>query len=103
MRDLRGLARAGAVYVQGSQAHQAKPVEVHRGAVIAYGLGNLFFDQMWSARIRAMMVARLVFYDGRLLSVELLTGTNEQFGKPRPMTPAERRRFLGRLRRHRPR
>ena len=99
LRHLRSLARAGAVAVQGSQAHQIKPMEVFRGGFIAYGLGNLFFDQVWNVNIRQMMVHRLVFHDNRLLSVELLTGLNEEHGKPRPTTPAERRRLLRKLER----
>ena len=96
---LRSLARAGAVVVQGSQAHQVKPMEVYRGAFIAYGLGNLFFDQVWNTSIRQMMVHRLIFHDGRLLSVEVLTGLNEEHGKSRPTTAAERRRMLRKLER----
>jgi len=96
---LRSLARAGAAAVQGSQAHQVKPMEVFHGAFIAYGLGNLFFDQVWNLSIRQMMVHRLVFHQGRLLSVVVLTGLNEQHGKPRPTTATERRQMLRKLER----
>ncbi len=99
VRHLRSLARAGAVAVQGSQAHQIKPMEFFRGGFIAYGLGNLFFDQVWNVNIRQMMVHRLVFHDRRLLSVEVLTGLNEEYGKPRPATRAQRRRLLRKLER----
>jgi poly-gamma-glutamate capsule biosynthesis protein CapA/YwtB (metallophosphatase superfamily) len=102
IRDLRRLADAGAQVVQGSQAHQAKTMEFRGDSFVAYGLGNLFFDQVWKRDIREMMVHRLIFYGGKLLSIDLRTGMNEERGKPRPMTTKERRRFLLKLSRIKP-
>jgi len=98
--DFRGLAEAGAVMVQGSQAHQAQTLEFYAGAFVHYGLGNFFFDQMWSDGTRQEFVDRLTFYDGRLLSIDLRTAILEEYGRPRPMTvgdpapEADRARFL---------
>ncbi len=92
--DFRGLADAGAVVVQGSQAHQPQTMELYGDTFIHYGLGNLFFDQMWSLGTRQEFIDRLVFYDGRLLSVDLRTAMLEEYGRPRPMTPQERRELL---------
>jgi poly-gamma-glutamate synthesis protein (capsule biosynthesis protein) len=100
MRDFRALAEAGAVMVQGSQAHQAQTMEFYDGAFVHYGLGNFFFDQMWSDGTRQEFVDRLTFYQGQLLSVDLRTAILEEFGRPRPMTvddpapEANRRQFL---------
>ncbi|MBN1956294.1 MAG: CapA family protein [Anaerolineae bacterium] len=90
----RALADAGAVLVQGSQAHQPQGFDFRAGALIHYGLGNLFFDQMQSLETRQEFVDRLFFYDGRLLSVELLTAMLEEYARPRPMTAEERRALL---------
>ncbi len=94
--DFRTFAEAGAVMVQGSQAHQAQTMEFHASAFVHYGLGNFFFDQMWSDGTRQEFVDRLVFYGGRLLSIDLRTAILEEYGQPRPMTadypdPAGRR------------
>lgn len=86
MRDFRALAEAGAVMVQGSQAHQAQTMEFYGGAFVHYGLGNFFFDQMWSDGTRQEFVDRLTFYQDRLLSVDLRTAILEEYGRPRPMT-----------------
>ena len=100
MRDFRNLAEAGAVMVQGSQAHQAQTMEFYGDTFIHYGLGNFFFDQMWSDGTRQEFVDRLVFYDGRLLSIDLRTAILEEYGRPRPMTvgdpepAADRQKFL---------
>ena len=87
-------AAAGAVAVSGSQAHQPQGFAFADGAFIHYGLGNLFFDQMWSEQVRQEFVDRYVFHDGRLISVELLTAYLEDWSRPRPMTPDERAAFL---------
>lgn len=87
-------AQAGAVGVSGSQAHQPQGFAFRDGAFIHYGLGNLFFDQMWSNAVRQEFIDRYVFHDGRLISVELLTAYLEDWARPRPMTPEERAAFL---------
>jgi poly-gamma-glutamate capsule biosynthesis protein CapA/YwtB (metallophosphatase superfamily) len=94
VEDFQALAEAGAVVVQGSQAHQPQGVGFHAGAFIHYGLGNLFFDQMQSLGTRQEFVDRLIFYDGRLLNVDLRTAMLEEYARPRPMTDEERRELL---------
>ncbi len=89
MRDFRSLAEAGAVYVQGSQAHQAQTFEFYGDAFIHYGLGNFFFDQMWSDGTRQEFVNRLTFYDGRLLSIDVRPAIMEEYGRVRPMTDGD--------------
>ncbi|MDI7276470.1 MAG: CapA family protein [Anaerolineae bacterium] len=92
--EFRALASAGAAVVLGSQAHQPQAIEFYDGAFIHYGLGNLFFDQMQTVGTRQEFVDRLIFYDGRLLSIDLRTAMLEDYARPRPMTPEERGAFL---------
>ena len=99
IEDFRTFAGLGPVYVQGSQAHQPQTMEFYGDTFIHYGLGNFFFDQMWNEG-RQGFVNRLVFYDNRLYSIELLPTWLEEYGRPRPMTvddpipAANRRQFL---------
>jgi poly-gamma-glutamate capsule biosynthesis protein CapA/YwtB (metallophosphatase superfamily) len=99
IEDFRTFADLGPVYVQGSQAHQPQTMEFYGDTFIHYGLGNFFFDQMWNEG-RQGFVNRLVFYDNRFLSIELLPTWLEEYGRPRPMTvddpnpAANRRQFL---------
>jgi hypothetical protein len=93
----RAAIDAGAVLVSGSQAHQPQGFEFYKGGFIHYGPGNLFFDQMDRIQNREMFVDRHVFYDGRHISTELLTGLIEDYARPRPMTAEERLDFLGRM------
>ncbi len=98
----RGVADSGATIVSGSQAHFPHIMEFRGDSFIHYGLGNLFFDQMTyilpSGEVidetRREFYDRHVFYDGRYLGMELLTGILEDYSRPRPMTEAERAVFL---------
>ncbi len=97
--DFRFLVDAGASLVQGSQAHYAQTMEFYNGIFIHYGQGNLFFDQMgdqdWMPKgIRREFLDRYVVYDGKLISVELLTAMLEDYSRPRLMTEQERAGFL---------
>jgi Bacterial capsule synthesis protein PGA_cap len=91
----RMMAEAGADVVSGSQAHSAQAMEFDNGAFIHYGLGNLFFDQMnVTDYSRYEFLDRYVFYDGRMLSVDLVTAMLEDYSQPAPMGPAQRADFL---------
>jgi poly-gamma-glutamate capsule biosynthesis protein CapA/YwtB (metallophosphatase superfamily) len=99
MRDFRLMADSGASIVSGSQAHYAQMMEFYGDGFIHYGLGNLFFDQMgdqdWMPRgIRREFFDRYVIYDGKLISVELITALLEDYSRPRLMTEQERAGFL---------
>jgi poly-gamma-glutamate synthesis protein (capsule biosynthesis protein) len=94
-RDARGMAKAGAVIVSGSQAHQPQAFEFRDGTLIHYGLGNLFFDQLdVSEATRQAFIDRHVFYAGRHISTELLTIYFVDYARPRLMTVGERKHLL---------
>lgn len=101
-RDYGLIAEAGAVIVNGSQAHRPKAMAFIGETLVDFGLGNLFFDQMGYTdmygnnlqQVRWEKIQRHTFYDGRLLSTELLTAILEDYAQPRPMTPEERFVFL---------
>jgi poly-gamma-glutamate synthesis protein (capsule biosynthesis protein) len=105
IRDFGLMAEAGAVIVNGSQAHLTKSMDFRSDAFIDYGLGNLFFDQMgiidqYGNQIletRWEIIQRHTFYNGKYLSTELLTAMLDDYAQPRPMTEAERVIFLERL------
>jgi poly-gamma-glutamate synthesis protein (capsule biosynthesis protein) len=90
----RRFVELGADVVIGSQAHQPQAFEFYNGAFIHYGLGNLFFDQMWSLATRQLFVDNLIIYDGRHISTQLYTGLIEDYARPRAMNDTERTTFL---------
>lgn len=101
--EFRELRDAGADLVTGVQSHVPQALEPYGAAdpggpgMIVYGLGNLFFDQMWSWETRTELYARHTIYQGRLLSTEILTGVLEDFAQPRWATSAERAEILTRI------
>jgi len=105
IKDFGQLAEAGAIIVNGSQAHRPKGMAFTQNTFIDYGLGNLFFDQMgiiddYGEQIlqtRWEIIQRHTFYDGHHLSTELLTAMLEDYAQPRPMTDKERVIFLDEL------
>ncbi len=105
VRDFNPLAEAGAVIVSGSQSHYPQGFAFIGDSLIHYGLGNLFFDQMWMpvpatgkdlviSGTRREFLDRHVFYDGKFIGTEVLTAMLEDFSRPRPMTLEERRELL---------
>jgi hypothetical protein len=94
VEDFRALVDAGADIVSGSQSHQPQAIEFYHGGFIHYGLGNLFFDQMWSLGTRQELIDRHVIYMGRHISTELLSYMLEDYSQPRLMTAKERQQVL---------
>jgi poly-gamma-glutamate synthesis protein (capsule biosynthesis protein) len=98
LEDFHRVADAGASIVSGSQAHYAQMMEFYDDSFIHYGLGNLFFDQMgdipYYPGIRREFIDRYTIYNGKLISIELLTMLLEDYSRPRPMTSEERTSFL---------
>ncbi|NMB88560.1 MAG: hypothetical protein GYA17_09380 [Chloroflexi bacterium] len=93
--DFRQAAKAGAVIISGSQAHQPQAMEFSGASFLHYGLGNLFFDQYFEGiPLRQAFIDRHVFYNGQYLSTELLTIQFVDLAQPRPMTPDEHNDLL---------
>ncbi|MFH1084752.1 MAG: CapA family protein, partial [Chloroflexota bacterium] len=101
--EFRELRAAGADLVTGVQSHVPQAWEPYGRddpggpGIIVYGLGNLFFDQMWSWETRTGLIARHTVYAGKLISSEVLTTVLEDYAQPRWATPAERAEILGRI------
>ena len=88
----RAALDAGADVVTGMQAHQPQAVELNNDGsrIILYGLGNLFFDQMYADNVRQGLVVRHTIYRHKLIQTELLPTMLENYVQPRWATPAER-------------
>lgn len=91
--DLREIAQSGPAFVMGSQAHCPHPWEMHHGAYVAYGPGNLYFDQFWHP-VRDSAQNKLYIHAGKLLTVGHLYTRMEERGRPRILSDDERTEFL---------
>jgi gamma-polyglutamate biosynthesis protein CapA len=52
---------AGADVVLGSHPHVVQPIEIYKGKLIFYSLGNFVFDQIFSDQVRHGLAVRLSF------------------------------------------
>ncbi len=99
VQDFRELRAAGADIVTGVQSHVPQAMEPYgygheEPGIIVYGLGNLFFDQMWSWQTRTSLIARHTIHDGKVISTEILTTVLEDYAQPRWTTEVERADLL---------
>ncbi|MDE0633215.1 MAG: CapA family protein [Caldilineaceae bacterium] len=99
VQEYRELRAAGADIVTGVQSHVPQAMEPYgygneKPGIIVYGLGNLFFDQMWSWQTRTSLIARHTIHGGRVISTEILTAVLEDYAQPRWMTAVERSDLL---------
>ena len=86
--------RAGADIVTGVQSHVPQAAEFLDGNLILYGLGNLYFDQMWREDTRQGLIAKHTIYEGRHLSTQLLPTILYDYGQPRWASPTEHAAIL---------
>lgn len=98
MDEYGRLADAGAVIVSGSQSHMPMAFNLSADRVIHYGLGNLFFDQAYFLpETTEATIDRYIFYDNRLLGVEIATIKFINLAQNDWMTQEERSDLLQRI------
>lgn len=68
----RHLIDLGADMVVGTSAHQPQTFELYGDGVIYYGLGNLFFDQVWWPGTTRSLVLANYFYKDKLLQTKIV-------------------------------
>jgi len=80
---------AGADLVIGHHSHWVQQMEKYNDKYIFYGLGNLVFDQMWSAETQKGLAAKFTFAEKQLKQIELKPVKIEDYGQPRWMNEKE--------------
>ncbi len=68
----RHLIDLGADIVVGTSAHQPQTFELYGDGAIYYGLGNLFFDQVWWPGTTRSLILAHYFYKGELLQTKIV-------------------------------
>jgi poly-gamma-glutamate synthesis protein (capsule biosynthesis protein) len=95
--NFNALVKAGADIVTGVQSHVPQALEFTDGKLILYGLGNLYFDQMWPQSVREGMIVKHTLYQGRHLSTQILTTFLYEYGQPHWATANQRTSILQRV------
>lgn len=94
VKDFERMSDAGAVIVNGSQAHQPQGFEIRENGFINFGLGNLFFGQAAGLPVRQGMIAKHIFYKGKHINTVMKTIYIEDLSQPRLTEGQERADLL---------
>lgn len=98
----RHLIDLGADVVVGTSAHQPQTYEKYGDGIIYYGLGNLFFDQIWWPGTTRSLILAHYFYDGKLLQTKVIPTVYDQNMQTAVMDEELARNYLTRLISERP-
>lgn len=93
----RHLIDLGADMVVGTSAHQPQTFELYGEGVIYYGLGNLFFDQIWWPGTTRSLVLVNYFYNGKHLQTKIVPTVYEADMQTKLLDEETSTWFLNRL------
>lgn len=79
----RQIIDAGADLIVGTHPHWTQGVEVYKGKLITYSLGNFVFDQEWSRKTKQGLILDTIFYEDKLASATLTPVLIKDFHRPR--------------------
>lgn len=98
----RHLIDLGADLVVGTSAHQPQTFELYNDGAIYYGLGNLFFDQVWWPGTTRSLILAHYFNDGKLLQTRVVPTEYDKSMQTALMDVDSAKQYLARLIRVRP-
>ena len=98
----RHLIDLGADVVVGTSAHQPQTYELYGDGEIYYGLGNLFFDQIWWPGTTRSLILEHYFYNGKLLQTRITPTIYDNNMQTRLLDEETTKWFLERLQSVRP-
>ena len=93
----RHLIDLGADMVVGTSAHQPQTYELYHGKPIFYGLGNLFFDQIYWPDTRRSLILTHYFDGQKYIQTRISPTIYDETLKTRLLNTAETQDFLNRL------
>ena len=93
----RHLVDLGASLVVGTSAHQPQTFELYNDGAIYYGLGNLFFDQIWWPGTTRSLVLGHYFFNGKLLQTKITPTVYDSTMQTHILESTAAQTFLNRL------
>lgn len=98
----RELIDMGADVVVGTAAHQPQTYELYHDGAIYYGLGNLFFDQIWWPGTTRSLILVHYFYNDKLIQTRIVPTQYGNSMQPEVMDSTKTEEFIERLNQARP-
>ena len=93
----RSLIDMGADMIVGTQAHQPQTFELYKDKPIYYGLGNLFFDQVYWPGTERSLILTHYFSGQKLLQTRITPTMYDNNYQPAIMSEADTKNYLTRL------
>ena len=93
-KTFRKIVDLGADIVVGTQAHQPQTFEMYKNSLIFYGLGNLFFDQIYWIGTRQALALKFYFYQNKLINVKIVPLQQSKDFKQHIATPEQGKLLL---------
>ncbi|OQA36806.1 MAG: Capsule biosynthesis protein CapA [Parcubacteria group bacterium ADurb.Bin326] len=90
----RGAIDAGADLVIGHHPHWVQITEIYQSKPIIYSLGNLVFDQMWSTETQQGALAKVIFRDNLISSIEIIPIRIKDYGQPEIVSDEKEREVI---------
>jgi poly-gamma-glutamate synthesis protein (capsule biosynthesis protein) len=84
--------------VIGNHPHWVQGVELYKGKVISYALGNFIFDQSWSVPTQQGLVATYTFYGKKLLGMSVTPVHIVNQAQPNPTNAEETAQIMDQFR-----
>lgn len=92
----------GADVVVGTAAHQPQTYELYGEGAIYYGLGNLFFDQIWWPGTTRSLILVHYFFNNQLIQTRIVPTVYDDSMQTRLMNTVDAENFIKRLNQARP-
>lgn len=99
----REIVDLGADIVVGTAAHQTQTYELYGDGAIYYGLGNLFFDQIWWPGTTRSLILVHYFYNNQLVQTRIVPTIYDETMQTRLMDSTDATTFIDRLNQAKPR
>ncbi len=90
------LVDAGADLIVGHHPHVVQDVDLIKGVIVFYSLGNYIFDQYFSKEVQEGLVIGLDLQNAPAITLTPITSA-ENLSQPRQMLPGEYQKFLNEL------
>lgn len=98
----REIIDMGADVVVGTAAHQPQTYELYGNGAIYYGLGNLFFDQIWWPGTTRSLILVHYFFNNQLIQTRIIPTIYDKSMQTELMDSAAATTFIERLNQARP-
>jgi len=91
------IINQGADLIVGNHAHRIQPIEIYKNKLIIYAHGNFIFDQEWSQETKTGFITKIVFYQSKIVGLEVLPVFISDFSQPAFLEGEKKEQVINKL------